>query len=93
MEIKLSPQQLDLYNSIDEILWKDWDPVGISKTGSRDEYYAYLPDVFRLVQQSAPTPEIAEYLHQVAKDKMGLISSVDDHWEVAQKIHSLQPAK
>jgi hypothetical protein len=35
---RLPPEQLELY--IDEILWKDWGPIGVSKIDgwSRDEY-------------------------------------------------------
>ncbi len=31
MVSKLSPDQLALYKRIDEILWADWDPIGVSK--------------------------------------------------------------
>lgn len=91
MENKLSPEQLDLYNRIDEVLWKDWDPFGISKVGGpRDEYYPYLPDLYRMTEAGASSTEIAEYLHQVARDKMGRLSSLDDHMGVAQLIHDLK---
>lgn len=93
MENKLSPEQLDLHNRIDEILWSNWDPMGISKIGgARDEYHDYLPDVFRMTLEDAPPRAIAEYLHTVARDKMSLISSVDDHLLVAQMIHDLTHA-
>jgi len=46
---KLPPRQLELYQAIDEILWKDWDPIGVSgMDGPRDEYQMYLPQVYRL---------------------------------------------
>ena len=42
---RLSKIDLNLYNAIDRILWKEWDPIGIydAKEAARDEYYAYLP--------------------------------------------------
>jgi hypothetical protein len=46
---KLPPEQLELYQKLDEILWADWDPIGISDVSeARDEYYSYLPRVFHL---------------------------------------------
>jgi hypothetical protein len=26
---KLPPRQLELYQAIDEILWRDWDPIDV----------------------------------------------------------------
>lgn len=47
---KLPPDQMALYRRIDEILRNDWDPIGVSGIPeARDEYYDYLPIVFRLV--------------------------------------------
>ena len=46
---KLPADQLQLYKGIDDILWKDWDPIGISGLGGpRDEYHAYLPQSLSL---------------------------------------------
>ena len=43
---KLTADQLQLYKGFDDILWKDWDPIGVSPHGSRDEYHTYLLQVF-----------------------------------------------
>ena len=46
---KLPAKQLELYKRIDEVLWQDWDPIGVSDCeGARDEYHSYLPKVFRM---------------------------------------------
>lgn len=88
---KLPPEHLALYNRLDEILWKDWDPIGVyGMKEARDEYYAYLPDVFRMVLEGTPSSCIAEYLHGIATQRMGLTSSLSDHMAVAKKIHSLE---
>ena len=47
---QLPPEELELYSRLDEILWKDWDPIGVyGIQEARDEYYRYLPDVFHMV--------------------------------------------
>jgi hypothetical protein len=43
---KLTADQLQLYKGIDDILWKYWDPIGVSPHGPRDEYHTYLLQVF-----------------------------------------------
>jgi hypothetical protein len=83
---KLPPQQLALYQAIDEILWRDWDPIGICNTeGPRDEYQMYLPQVFQLAL-AGDRARIADYLFKVATDRMGLITQRNQHLMVADKI-------
>ncbi|MGV3627403.1 MAG: hypothetical protein ACO1PN_06915 [Betaproteobacteria bacterium] len=85
---KLPPQQLALYQAIDEILWQDWDPIGICNTeGPRDEYQMYLPQVFQLAL-AGDRASIADYLFKVATDRMGLITQRNQHLVVADKILS-----
>jgi hypothetical protein len=84
---KLPADQLQLYKGIDDILWKDRDPIGLSGTDSaRDEYQRYLPQVFKLALEDAAPPEIAEYLHKIVAERIGLPSCVDNHLAVAEKI-------
>jgi hypothetical protein len=87
---KLPPDQLQLYKAIDEILWKDWDPIGVSPHGLRDEYHAYLPEVFKLALEDAAPLKIAEYLHKVVAERMGLRSQVASHLPIAEKIRKLK---
>jgi hypothetical protein len=92
MGLKMPPEQLALYHGIDEILWRDWDPIGISKFEDppRDEYYGYLPQVFQLALRCASPLEIAEYLCKVATEMMGLPSTIQSELPVAQKIRTLK---
>jgi hypothetical protein len=83
---KLPPEQLALYQAIDEILWRDWDPIGISGTdGPRDEYQMYLPQVFQLAL-TGDRGKIADYLFTVATERMGLTTQRNQHLAVADKI-------
>lgn len=61
---RLPPDQLALYKRIDEILWLDWDPIGVSDTPeARVEYLNYLPGVFSLALGRCDVDEIADRLH------------------------------
>jgi hypothetical protein len=91
MGMKLPPDLLALYQGIDEILWRDWDPIGVSKLdGPRDEYYGYLPTVFQLARRGASALEIAEYLRNVVEEHIGFSSSVDMELPIATKIRMLK---
>jgi hypothetical protein len=88
---KLPPEQLKLYKGVDEILWKDWDPIGISnRVGGRDEYNAYLPHVFKLMLDNEPAIKIAAYLDEVARNRMALNLPMERHVKAAEKIYALR---
>lgn len=74
---KLPPRELELYKRCDEVLHYLWDPIGVAGApGARDEYDAYLPQVFRLICDRAAPASIVEYLIAVAQDRMGVNADV-----------------
>jgi hypothetical protein len=84
---KLPPDKLEFYKRIDEILFYKWDPIGVSDLDwSRDEYQAYLPQVFQLaLKNDSPVP-IAEYLTQITTDRMELRARVKHDMKIAKLI-------
>jgi hypothetical protein len=73
-----SPDQLALYKRIDEILWEEWDPIGVSGIEeARDEYQSYLPGIFALALGRCDVDEIADRLHLIERQTMGLPGNRD----------------
>jgi hypothetical protein len=63
----------ELRQRIDEVLHYIWDPIGVAgEPNARDEYYAYVPHVFSLLQRNADAEKIAAYLNEVGTKHMGL---------------------
>ncbi|WP_407522802.1 hypothetical protein PDL71_15785 [Lacibacter sp. MH-610] len=90
MEHKPLSQEQVLYRQIDDILWTEWDPIGINDCEqARDEYYGYLPHVWRLKLQGADAETIAQYLFDVEIDRMGLNGDIEHCRKVANRIISL----
>ena len=86
MGIKLPPKELALYKAIDEILWRHWDPIGVSGIeDARDEYQTYLPQVYQLALEG-DRAKIADYLFTVAVERMGLTTLRNQHLAAADKI-------
>ena len=84
---KLPPEQIKLYNKIDEILFYEWDPIGISDGDlARDEYHSYLPRVFSLALQNEQPESIAEYLGTVTTESMGMSLTKEHDMNIAKKI-------
>lgn len=75
-----------LYKMIDDILWTDWDPIGVNDIAPRDEYRSYVPEILSLVKSGAVKEEIANRLYKLEKDNMGMFGSREHCITVANKI-------
>lgn len=80
-----------LYKRIDEVLFYQWDPIGISKSAwARDEYQVYLDVIFNLVLTNDSVTEVAEYLNTVSTQTMGLNSAGAHDSEIAEFLLELK---
>ena len=79
-----------IYDAIDEILWRDWDPIGINDNEIiRDEYQSYAYLIFRLKMQGADEMKISQYLFELAWENMGMTSDLEHCKVVARKIFEI----
>lgn len=84
MENQFSARQKELYQRIDEVVHYIWDPIGINGAPeARDEYYSYLPEISRIVEDSNDENQIEKYLKKVQTESMGLVESKELNREVA----------
>jgi len=82
-------KDLKLYQQIDYILWKEWDPIGVSEM-ARDEYQSYTPQVFRMKKANKSTNEIANHLLQLEQNSMGLNGNKENCNRIAQIINEMK---
>jgi hypothetical protein len=75
-----------LYKKIDDILWFDWDPIGINDIAPRDEYQSYVPEIFGLVKAKADRQEIANRLFKLETENMGMGGTLENCLTIAEKI-------
>jgi len=75
-----------LYKKIDDILWFNWDPIGINDIAPRDEYQGYVPGIFRLVKENASRHEIADKLYRLETENMGMSGSRENCLVIADEI-------
>lgn len=92
--MKMNENDKALYQAIDEILWRDWDPIGVNDNeDARNEYQSYTPHIFSLRKQGADIEIIAQYLYQSETISMGITGNKElalNHCKaVAQKILNL----
>lgn len=92
MPSDLRPEQLQLYLAIDEIVWREWESMGAGEIPEgKDEYYVFLPHILKLALR-ADRDKIAEYLHSVAAEDMGLRSTLELQRSIADKILAAKAA-
>ncbi len=88
---KLPPDQIELYKRIDDILFYEWDPIGVSEIEeARDEYHSYLPRVFKMALEHEEPYGIAKYLTEVTTSSMGLGACSDHDLKIAKQILSFK---
>ncbi|MFP8780489.1 hypothetical protein [Hydrogenophaga sp. RWCD_12] len=65
----------ELNNRISEVLFYQWDPIGVSDMlNARDEYDIYVPLVVGKLTGGATQQEVAALLDQIASERMGLLA-------------------
>lgn len=84
--LKMNKEQIELYKVVDEILWNDWDPIGINDIASRDEYQSYIPEIFSMLIENKDVNTIAERLNEIATKRMGLFANIELSLKVAEKL-------
>jgi hypothetical protein len=78
-----------LYQSIDEILWTEWDPIRVNDVTRRDEYQIYTPTILNLRIKNADTETIANKLHDIETKIIGVRGDITRCRAVAERISKL----
>ena len=86
MDVLTENKDLALYQRIDEILWFDWDPLGINDIAPRDEYQSYVIDIIDLVISKAASQKIAEHLYKIETNNMAKGGNIEKCYTIADKI-------
>lgn len=89
-ELLKNEEPTNLYETIDLILWQDWDPIGINDIAPRDEYQSYTPTIFRLKTNGADKETIAKILYEIETVTIGVVGNIEHCRKVADKILKAQ---
>ena len=71
----MTREQKEIFKSVDEILWNEWDPIGVNNVAPRDEYQSYVPEIFSFLIQNRTDKEIADRLSKIENETIGVIGS------------------
>jgi hypothetical protein len=81
----------ELWQAVKEILFREWDPIGINSNPSlSDEYDSYANGIVRLLQAEADEYKIAEHLRNLQRVNMGMSSTNEERDRgIARRLISL----
>ena len=82
----MNKEQKELYKTVDEILWNDWDPIGVNEIAPRDEYQSYVPEIFSMLVQNKTENEISDRLYKIETETIGVIGSREHCLTIAKKL-------
>lgn len=69
-------KRAELHKLVQHTLHHEWDPIGIvDMNGPEDEYHAYAEQVYRQLLQRWEPKRIADYLHQIATEYIGMTTT------------------
>jgi len=82
---KLTKQEIELAQRINEVLFYVWDPIGVhNEPDARDEYDSYVPQVLSILKKENPEENLKQYLFKIAKEEMTLEVSQKTLYEVVE---------
>jgi hypothetical protein len=74
----------EIQDSIRQILYYDWSPIGCVDLLPKDEYDSYIAPVYRILIGSRSEQELVEFLFQTARDTIGVADDTAEHLELCR---------
>ena len=65
----------EIQDSIGQILYREWDPIGVSGSAPEDEYDSYIAPIYRILAGSRSEQELIELLFRIERESIGLSST------------------
>ena len=62
----------EIQDSIRQVLYHYWDPIGVAGSTPEDEYDGYIGPVYRILSGSRSEQELIEYLFRTERDTIGI---------------------
>jgi hypothetical protein len=76
----------EIQDSIRQILYHEWDPIGVAGAAPADEYDSYIAPVYRILAGSRSEQELVEFLFRTARDTIGMARDTDEHFELQRPV-------
>ncbi len=91
MERSRKQRATQIQDSIRQVLFRDWDPIGVNDNPKlADEYDSYIAPVYRILSGSRSEDDLIECLYRAEHDQIGTgCESPEQLRPVARKLLAL----
>jgi len=80
----------EIQDSIRQILFREWDPIGLCDYGPKDEYDSYIAPVYRILAGSRSEDDLIDFLHRTESETIGMPGGRRETlYQVARKLLTL----
>ena len=62
----------EIQATIRQVLYREWDPIGVSGSAPEDEYDSYIGPIYRILSGSRSEQELVEHLFRTERDTIGM---------------------
>ena len=61
----------EIQDAIREVLYREWDPIGVCGSGPKNEYDAYIGGIYRVLVSKPAREVVAGELKKIERENMG----------------------
>jgi hypothetical protein len=79
----------EIQAAIRQVLYRDWDPLGVCNAGPEDEYDAYIAPIYRLLVALPKKEEVMAELRRIENGSIGIGTSEEALATAAEKLLAL----
>lgn len=87
IKFELNEMYKGLYQMVSEVLWNDWDPIGLNDEGPQDEYESYVPEICSMIMKKESNQDIAERLFEIETRSIGVEGNIEHCLKVANILY------
>jgi hypothetical protein len=84
------PKLDQLWKEIDEILWNEWDCLGLTyNEDQRGQYYGYIISIYHLLVSRGGKKKITQFLCKIEKELTGKTPNKKNCEKVAERLMNI----
>jgi hypothetical protein len=76
----------EIQSAVRQILYHEWDPIGVSGSAPEDEYDAYIAPVYRILAGSRSEQDLVEFLSRTGEDIVGATRGSTEHYDQLRQV-------
>ncbi len=89
MEKEVRDQALEVQERIRDVLFNEWDPIGVNDYAPRDEYDAYIGGIYRLLTNDVDAETLATHLRNLEIEQMECPTTHEHRTKIAESLLQL----